>query len=113
MNDTTGSKKKRVSGWLSIKGPEDLERAVVRMLNKILASDDPLQHAGRFASLANTWLNAKRLELEAAFLAKLTDEELDRLGDIIQRTDEWQKEPTEEESCFLAELRAKYAVQMG
>lgn len=48
-----------------------------------------------------------------AFLAKLTDEELDRLGDIIQRTDEWQKEPTEEESCFLAELRAKYAVQMG
>lgn len=65
MNDTTGSKKKRVSGWLSIKGPEDLERAVVRMLNKILASDDPLQHAGRFASLANTWLNAKRLELEA------------------------------------------------
>lgn len=65
MNDTTGSKKKRVSGWLSIKGPADLERAIVRMLNKILASDDPLAHAGRFASLANTWLNAKRLELEA------------------------------------------------
>jgi hypothetical protein len=35
------------------------------MLNKILMSDDPLSHAGRFASLANTWLNAKRLELEA------------------------------------------------
>ncbi len=65
MNDTTGSKKKRVSGWLSIKGPEDLERALVRMLNKILASEDPLAHAGRFASLANTWLAAKRLELEA------------------------------------------------
>jgi len=65
MNDTTGLKKKRVSGWLSIKDPEDLQKALVRMLNKILASDDPLQHAGRFASLANTWLNAKRLELEA------------------------------------------------
>ena len=65
MNDTTGSKKKRVSGWLSIKDPEDLQKALVRMLNKILASKDPLSHAGRFASLANTWLNAKRLELEA------------------------------------------------
>jgi hypothetical protein len=65
MNDTTGLKKKRVSGWLSIKDPEDLQKALVRMLNRILASDDPLQHAGRFASLANTWLNAKRLELEA------------------------------------------------
>lgn len=49
MNDTTGSKKKRVSGWLSIRDPEDLERALVRMLNHILASDDPLSHAGRFA----------------------------------------------------------------
>lgn len=65
MNDTTGlKKKKRVSGWLSIKDPEDLQKALVRMLNRILASDDPLQHAGRFSSLANTWLNAKRLELE-------------------------------------------------
>ena len=65
MNDTTGLKKKRVSGWLSIKGPEDLERALVRMLNKILASEDPLFHAGRFAALANCWINAKRLELES------------------------------------------------
>ncbi len=37
MNDTTGLKKKRVSGWLSIKDPEDLQKALVRMLNKILA----------------------------------------------------------------------------
>lgn len=65
MDDTTGLKKKRISGWLSIKDPGDLERAIVRMLNKILASEDPLVHAGRFASLANCWLNAKRLELEA------------------------------------------------
>jgi hypothetical protein len=74
MTDTTGlkkTKKKRVSGWLSIKGPEDLERALVRMLNKILASEDPLAHAGRFASLANTWLNAKRLELEAGEWQKI------------------------------------------
>ena len=54
-----------VKGWIKISEPSDLERALVRMLNRILASDDPLLHAGRFASLANTWLNAKRLELEA------------------------------------------------
>ena len=44
-----------------------------------------------------------------AFLAKLTVEELRRLRDICLRTDEWQKGPTEEEACFLAELREKYA----
>ena len=54
-----------VKGWIKISEPSDLEKALVRMLNKILASKDPLQHAGRFASLANTWLNAKRLELES------------------------------------------------
>jgi hypothetical protein len=54
-----------VKGWLKIKEPSDLQTALVRMLNKILASEDPLSHAGRFASLANTWLNAKRLELES------------------------------------------------
>jgi hypothetical protein len=45
-----------------------------------------------------------------AILAKCTDEELDRLRDIIRRTDEWQKEPTEEEACFLAELMEKYVI---
>ncbi len=52
-------------GWLKIRDPADLQTALVRMLNKILASDDPISHACRFASLANTWLNARRLELEA------------------------------------------------
>ena len=53
------------SGWRKISSPEDLEKCVVTMLNKILMSSDPLEHAGRFASLANCWLNAKRLELES------------------------------------------------
>jgi hypothetical protein len=61
-------------------------------------------------------LEAKRSDVDGeetrAFLAKLTYAELSRLEDICLRTDEWQKEPTEEEACFFAELRAKYAVQM-
>ena len=42
------------------------------------------------------------------FLGRLNVEELRRLRDIYLRTDEWQREPTEEEACFLAELRTKY-----
>ncbi len=51
-------------GWLKISTPEDLKKALTRMLNKILASPDPLIHAGRFASLANAWVNAHRILLE-------------------------------------------------
>lgn len=52
------------SGWVKISTPEDLQRSLARMLNKILMCDDPLLHAGRFASLANSWTNAHRLFLE-------------------------------------------------
>ena len=91
MNDTTGlKKKKRVSGWLTIKDPHDLQKALVRMLNKILASDDPLQHAGRFASLANTWLNAKRLELEAGEW-KEAMERLAELQEKIKHDEEYNR----------------------
>ena len=62
-------------------------------------------------------LEAKRSDVDGqetrAFLAKLTYAELSQLEDICLRTDEWQKQPTEDEACFLAELRTKYAVQMG
>jgi hypothetical protein len=58
-------------------------------------------------------LEARRPDVDRqetrTFLAKLTDEELRRLRDICLRTDEWQKEPTEDEACFLVELREKYA----
>jgi len=78
MNDTTGSKKKRVSGWLSIKDPQDLEKALVRMLNKILSSSDPLEHAGRFANLANAWTNARKLRIDSEEI-KAIRERLDQL----------------------------------
>ena len=51
-------------GWLKISSPEDLQKALTRMLNKILMCEDPVTHAGRFASLANAWTNAHRLFLE-------------------------------------------------
>ena len=56
--------KKQGSGWQKISKPEDLKKAITRMLNKILMSEDPVMHAGRFASLANAWTNAHRLFIE-------------------------------------------------
>jgi hypothetical protein len=55
---------KHPAGWLKINSPEDLQKALTRMLNKILMCEDPVTHAGRFASLANAWTNAHRLFLE-------------------------------------------------
>lgn len=51
-------------GWLKISSPADLQKALTRMLNKILMCEDPVGNAGRFASLANAWTNAHRLFLE-------------------------------------------------
>jgi hypothetical protein len=48
------------------------------MLNKILMSEDPVVHAGRFASLANAWTNSHRLFLEELQLAEIK-ERLDAL----------------------------------
>ena len=56
--------KKMGSGWLKISTPEDMEKALTRMLNKILMCEDPLLHAGRFASLVNSWVNVHKLVLE-------------------------------------------------
>jgi len=57
-------KRKGPSGWRKISKPDDLEKCIVTMLNKILMASDPLDHAGRFASLANCWINARRLKLD-------------------------------------------------
>jgi hypothetical protein len=61
------------SGWLKISTPEDLQKALTRMLNKILMSEDPVVHAGRFASLANAWTNSHRLFLEELQLAEIRE----------------------------------------
>lgn len=70
--------KKMGSGWVKISTPEDLQKALTRMLNKILMCDDPVVHAGRFASLANAWTNAHRLFLEEEAIIKI-NQRLDAL----------------------------------
>lgn len=63
-----------VSGYLKIKEPGDLEKALSKMINKILLSDDPLLHAQKFASLANAWTNCRRLALDSVEVEKVKQE---------------------------------------
>lgn len=78
------------SGWRKISSPEDLEKCIVTMLNKILRTTDPVSHAGRFASLANAWTNARKLRLES--------EEVKKLRQDIERLEEQMKQSREGKS---------------
>jgi len=60
---TTKKRKKQGSGWVKIQTPQDLRMTIQRMLNKILMSRSPLDHAGTFAQLANAWTNSFKTEL--------------------------------------------------
>jgi len=68
------------SGWRKISTPEDLEKCIVTMLNRILRAPDPLQHCGRFASLANAWTNCRKLRLDS--------EEIKNLQETVARLEE-------------------------
>ncbi len=63
-----------VSGYLSIKDPSDIEKAIAKMLNKILLSDDPLTHAQKFASLTNSWVNCRRLNIDTSEVEQVREE---------------------------------------
>jgi hypothetical protein len=70
---TDKPKRLKGSGWRKISNPEDLEKCIVTMLNKILMAVDPVAHAGRFASLANAWTNTRRLRLDSEEIKKLKE----------------------------------------
>ena len=77
-------------GCMKIKDDKYLQTALQRMLNRILSDADPLSHAGRFASLANSWINARRLELEAGEWKKAMDQ-LAELQEKIKHDEEYDR----------------------
>jgi hypothetical protein len=96
------SEKKRVSGWMSIKEPADLEKALVRMLNKILSSERPIEQAGRFASLANSWLNARKLALEIGEWKEIKN----RL-ELVEQAQAFDKEKAKNMKEDLAKIKSE------
>ena len=95
--------KKMGSGWVKISTPEDLQKALTRMLNKILMCDDPLLHAGQFASLANSWTNAHRLFLEDKEITAIK-QEIEALKQMAAFVNEQKKKITELEKKKLVEV---------
>jgi calcineurin-like phosphoesterase family protein len=67
-----------VTGWMRIDEPKDMERLLVRALNKVLSSEDYLIHCGKIASLANARTNCRRLRLDSEKIIKI-NERLDKL----------------------------------
>lgn len=68
---TDKPKKLKGSGWRKVSTPLDLENCIVTMFNKILMDSDPLSHAGKFASLVNSWVNTRRLRLDSEELKRI------------------------------------------
>jgi hypothetical protein len=62
---------KMLTGWLKIKDPADLLRAIDRVLIKSFTNDDSIGKCGQFASLANAWLNCRRRLMEETELKEL------------------------------------------
>jgi len=66
---------------IKFKSPASIRNATSRAMNDILDGDKPCKHYGVLASLANTWLSAKKLELEMndwKDLQKKVDELIER-----------------------------------
>jgi hypothetical protein len=74
--------KKVSSGWRKISDPQDLEKALTTMLNKILMSSDSINHCGRFANLSHAWIACRRLRLDTEEIKDLRQ----RLEKIEQET---------------------------
>jgi len=72
-----------MKGWIKISDPADLERGLVRLLNRILASDNSIENAGRFANLSHAWIACRRLRLDSEEV-KLLKERLDVIEKEVQ-----------------------------
>jgi hypothetical protein len=61
-------------GWVKHTSPDGLRRGLNRLMNRILQCDDPLSHAGQYASLANAMTNSQKMSNELDKYAKLLEE---------------------------------------
>ena len=61
-------------GWVKHTSPDGLRRGLNRLMNKILQCDDPLSHAGQYASLANAMTNSQKMSYDFDKYEKLLAE---------------------------------------
>jgi len=53
--------------------PKGLRQGLNKLMNQILACDDPLSHAGQYASLANAMTNSQKFSMEIGDWKKIQD----------------------------------------
>lgn len=61
MNST---KSKHPTGYVAIRSPDDIQKALARRINRILMDRGEDHHGGQLAALANAWICAEKWKVE-------------------------------------------------
>ena len=74
----TNVKKRSPKAQIGHTSPKGLRTGLNRLMNQILTCDDPLSHAGQYASLANAMTNSQKFSMEIGEWKKIQG----RLNDL-------------------------------
>lgn len=58
------STKRKRKSLIQHTSPKGLRQGLNKLMNQILSCDDPLSHAGQYASLANAMTNSQKFSME-------------------------------------------------
>jgi hypothetical protein len=83
------SKKRKRKSQIGHTSPKGLRQGLNKLLNAILVCDDPLSHAGQYASLANAMTNSQKFSFDINDFRKL-QAEVEKLKDMMEKKDESQ-----------------------
>lgn len=74
------STKKHPSGYIALRGPDDVQKALARRINRILMDRGEDHHGGQLAALCNAWIAAEKWKFEVTDFRELKKqmEELSR-----------------------------------
>jgi hypothetical protein len=60
------STKKHPTGYVSIRSPDDIQKALARRINRILMDQGEDHHGGQLAALCNSWIAAEKWKVEVS-----------------------------------------------
>ena len=74
-------KKRKRKAQIGHTSPKGLRTGLNRLMNQILECDDPLSHAGQYASLANAMTSSQKFSMEIGEWKKVQD----RLNELAKQ----------------------------
>lgn len=81
---STASGKRKRKSHIGHTSPKGLRQGLNKLMNQILVCDDPLSHAGQYASLANAMTNSQKFSMEIGEWKKVQDR-LNELEENIKK----------------------------